>query len=279
VVGLQVTAAPAILASMAARAIYQKEMAVRRSRWAIVALLGLWVVSGCKGIRRPADPSAVFFPLKPNMMWVYWVHSKSQQREYAITDTVVGEQYVPALKLTGAVVQEFYNLDRAGLRPIIYTEKDGYLTRLSGLDYVKNRIEPPAWGRSIEEDFLPSRLSPDAIWQNKVFPYGQLPGGFDVAQSHRSFMEDRTVTVPAGRYDGCIRIETFARYEGGPYAQHHQTLKLFYEDWYAPNVGLIRTIAYEGGPSGPEMERVELLRFNTDAKSARGAKTASQSNS
>ncbi len=199
---------------------------------------------------------------------MYRVQSKSQQREYVVTDTVVGEQYVPALKLTGAVVQEFYNLDRAGLRPIIYTQKGGYLTRLSGLDYVKHKIKPPAWGRSIEEDFLPERLTPDAIWQNKLFPYGKLPGGFDIAQSHKSFMEGSNVVVPAGRYAGCIRIDTLARYEGGAYARQPHVLKLAYEDWYAPNVGLVRTIAYEGGPSGPEMERVELIRFDTGLKAA-----------
>ena len=242
---------------------------VPRAGWAIIALVSLFSVStfGCKSAPWPADPSAVFFPLKPNMMWMYRVQSKSQQREYVVTDTVVGEQYVPALKLTGAVVQEFYNLDRAGLRPIVYTQKSGYLTRLSGLDYVKHQIEPPAWGRSIEEDFLPERLRPDTIWQNKLFPYGTLPGGFDVAQSHKSFTEGRTVAVPAGRYAGCIRIETLARYEGGAYAHERHVLKLAYEDWYAPNVGLVRTIAYEGGPSGAEMERVELIRFDAAVKS------------
>jgi hypothetical protein len=243
---------------------------VARASRGIIALVGLISLSmpACKSAPWPADPSAVFFPLKPNMMWMYRVQSKSQQREYIVTDTVIGEQYVPALKLTGAVVQEFYNLDRAGLRPIIYTQKGGYLTRLSGLDYVKQQIEPPIWGRSVEEDFLPERLTPDTTWQNKLFPYGKLPGGFDLAQSHKSFTEERTVVVPAGRYVGCIRIETLARYEGEAYAHQSKVLMLAYEDWYAPNVGLIRTIAYEGGPSGPEMERVELIRFGTGVKSA-----------
>ena len=95
-----------------------------RPKW-LIGLIGLFSVAalGCKSAPWPADPSAIFFPLKPNMMWIYRVKSKSQQREYVVTDTVIGEQYVPALKLTGAVVQEFYNLDRAGLRPIIYTQK------------------------------------------------------------------------------------------------------------------------------------------------------------
>jgi hypothetical protein len=231
----------------------------------LVILLGL-ASSACKSEPWPADPSAVFFPLKPNMMWIYKVQSKSQQRQYIVTDTVVGQQYVPALKLTGDVVQEFYNTDRAGLRPIIYTQKDGYLTRLSGLDYVENKIQPPAWGRSTDENFLPQRLRPDRSWENKLFPYGKLPGGFDLFQSHKSFVEKRLVAVPAGSYAGCIRIETLARYEGGAYSRRGGVLKLAYEDWYAPNVGLVRTVAYEGGPNGPEMERVELLRFATGEK-------------
>jgi hypothetical protein len=228
----------------------------------LLILLGL-VLSGCKSEPWPADPSAVFFPLKPNMMWIYKIQSKSQQREYIVTDTVVGPQYIPALKLSGDVVQEFYNTDRAGLRPIIYTQKDGYLTRFSGLDYVENKIQLPAWGRSADENFLPQRLRPDRSWENKLFPYGKLPGGFNVFQSHKSFIELRPVVVPAGRYAGCIRIDTMARYQGGSYAHQTHPLKLAYEDWYAPNVGLIRTIAYEGGPGGPEMERVELIKFST----------------
>ena len=46
------------------------------------------------------------------------------------------------------------------------------------------------------------------------------------------------------------------------YARKKQQLQLTYLDWYAPNVGLIRTVTLEGGPTGPEMDRVELVRFN-----------------
>lgn len=214
------------------------------------------------------DPSSVFFPLKPRMMWVYQVQSKSQRTTYTMTDMVVGAQFVPALKLTGEVVQEFYNLDRAGLRPVVYYEKDGYLTRLSGLDYVRHEIKAANWGRSEEANFLPENLVPDQVWSNKLFPYGKLPGGFDIAQDHKSFKETGTVEVPAGRFEGCIRIETQALYEGGAYSQQKRNLKLAYVDWYAPNVGLIKTIAYQGGPNGPEMERVELVRFDPGARAA-----------
>ncbi|MBE3602102.1 hypothetical protein IMX07_00515 [bacterium] len=212
------------------------------------------------------DLHANFFPLKTDMTWTYRIDSKSQHTSYVITDRVVGSQYVPALKLTGLVVAEFYNLDRAGLRPIVYVDDSGYLTRLSGLDYDKHRIITPAWGKSEEDDFLPAHLAPNLAWNNELFPYGKLPGGFEIVQSHKSFGEPADVAVPAGHFTGCIRIETRARYQGGAYAESKQQLKLTYEDWYAPNVGLIKTIAFQGGPDGPEMERVELMRFDVASK-------------
>jgi hypothetical protein len=244
---------------------------------AIAFAIAAGSILGCH--RWVRNPSSVFFPLRPRMMWVYQIQSKSQQASYTMTDLVVGPQFVPALKLTGAVVQEFYNLDRAGLRPIVYFEKDGYLTRLSGLDYVRHEIKAPNFGRSEEPNFLPENLLPDQIWSNKLFPYGRLAGAFDIVQDHRSFKETGTIQVPAGRFNGCIRIETAALYEGGPYKQQKRNLKLAYEDWYAPDVGMVRTIAYQGGLGGPEMERVELLRFDPGvrpvADSAKPAPAAS----
>src|ERR1700730_18977010 len=133
-----------------------KKMAV-----AMALITAVVSVSACKsGGEWKADPSANFFPLKTNMVWTYRVQSKSQRADYAVTDRVIGSQYVPALNVTGLVVEEFYNLDRAGLRPIVYQETDGYITRLSGLDYAANQIKAPAWGRSEEKNFMPDHLAP-----------------------------------------------------------------------------------------------------------------------
>jgi hypothetical protein len=59
-----------------------------------------------------------------------------------------------------------------------------------------------------------------------------------------------------------MRIETEALYEGGSYAKVGKPLRLIYEDYYAPNVGLIKTLALEGTIRGPEVERVELMRYS-----------------
>jgi hypothetical protein len=241
----------------------------------IALALSMLVAAGCAGCNhrpaasfRPAD----FFPLRPNMAWTYRVTSRSQHTTYVVTDEVLGSKYIPALELTGSVVEEFYDLDRGGLRPIVYYQRRGYLTRLSGLDYEMREINSPAWGRSEELDFLPGRLQPNQAWDNTLFPYGKLPGSFNITQSHHTFFDANAITVPAGRYAGCIRVETAARYRGGLYDQQKQAFSLTYIDWYAPGVGLVLTVAREGGTSGAEIERVELTHFAEDA-ACDGART------
>ncbi|MGH7932642.1 MAG: hypothetical protein ACREQN_05675 [Candidatus Binataceae bacterium] len=244
------------------------------ARWTVsalaIALLGTSICA-CSG-SWSWEPSANFFPLVPNETWTYRVQSKSQRASYVMTDRVIGSQYVPALKLTGEVVEEYYNFDRAGLRPIIYFEKRGYLTRLSGLEYAKtdHKIVAPSWGRSLDQDFLPERLIPNLAWNNELFPYGKLPGAFEVAQNHKTYVEKHEIDVPAGHFHNCIRVETEALYHGGAYSNEKRQLKLAYVDWYAPNVGLVRTVAYQGGLGGPEMERVELVRFDDGKKKDSG---------
>jgi hypothetical protein len=246
-------------------------------RVSLVATLLVGILCACRGASWRLDPAAVYFPLKPHMMWMYKIDSKSQSNVYVVTDMVLGSQYVPSLKVTGAVVQEFYNFDRAGLRPLVYVQQDGYWTRLSGLDYVKKEITAPSWGRSEEADFLPQHLAPNLSWSNRVYPYGMLPGAFEIDQEHKSFRESKDVVVPAGRFSHCIRIETLAHYEGGAYSRDKLHLKLTYEDWYAPNVGLVRTVAYQGDGGGPEMERVELIKFDSGIRTSAASHASEKS--
>jgi len=232
------------------------------------AAIALACAAGCKSVRWQLGSRTDFFPLKPNTMWMYMVQSKSQPGRYVVTDRVIGNEYVPALKMNGDVVEEFYNFQGGGVRPIVYYLKDGFITRLSGLDYEKKQIVVPVWGRSTEEYFLPVRLVPDLSWSNKLFPYGKGPGTFGIVQQHRSFPETREIVVPAGHFAGCIRIETSSHYEGGIYQYKNRTMSISYVDWYAPNIGLVRTIAHEGDINGDEMERVELIRFQSPTKAA-----------
>jgi hypothetical protein len=232
----------------------------------IAIALAIASLMGCKSSK--TGPGSDYFPLTPNSTWTYQIISKSQSTQYQITDRVIGEKYVPSLKVTGSVVDESYSLARGGTRPLVYYAKDGYISRLSALDYDQKKIEAPSWGRSEEAQFLPLRLLPNLTWSNVIFPYGHLSGAFDINQTHHTYAESKDVLVPAGHFAGCIRIETLAMYEGGAYTRRDHQLRLAYIDWYAPNVGLIKTIALQGGPGGPEMERVELVSFNVSPLAA-----------
>jgi len=242
-------------------------MRIERVYRKFAVLLALSLVAplmGCDRTHAQFNPALAdfFFPLAPSTVWTYRVNSKSQRQTYVVTDKVLGVKYVPSLNVTGQVVEEYYNLDRGGSRPIVYLTKDGYLTRLSGLEYSKEDIQTPAWGRSEEGNFMPARMVPEVSWSSTIFPFGHMPDAFDIKQIHRTVFETDEIVVPAGRYAGCMRIDTLATYEGGSFSKDPKRgSNLLYRDWYAPNVGLVKTEVLEGGERGPQMELVELLKF------------------
>lgn len=243
---------------------------IRRKLATLIAFALLTPMLGCERSHLQFNPAlaGAFFPLQPSTVWTYRVNSKSQRQTYVVTDKVLGVKYVPSLNVTGQVVEEYYNLDRGGSRPIVYVTKDGYLTRLSGLEYTKQDIRTPAWGRSEEGEFMPARMVPEVSWSSTIFPFGHMPDAFDIKQTHRTVFETDDIVVPAGRYTGCMRIDTLATYEGGSFNKNRANSNLLYRDWYAPNVGLVKTEVLEGGDRGPEMELVELIRFVNPAPSA-----------
>jgi DUF3108-like len=232
----------------------------RRLGLVCAAALALAALAGCNSGSKTAVGDN-YFPLTPNSVWTYEIDSKSQRTQYQITDRVLGRKYVPALKLSGSIVNETYSLARGGTRPLVYYSRNGFITRLSALGYSEKVIEGPSWGRSSERNFLPLHLAPDEHWKNVILPYGHMAGAFEISQSHRTFRETREIDVPAGHFTNCIRIQTNAEYEGGVYSRPGHQLKLAYVDWYAPNVGLVETRALEGGPKGPVMERVYLISY------------------
>ena len=228
---------------------------------ALAAFLVIAAAAATSVLRRQELARAqLFFPLASESQWTYLVKSRSEQLNYRVVDRARGEQFIEKLRQRCQVVDETYEMDRGGMRPVIYYSKDGFLSRLSGLEYVGKRIEFPVWTLSLDKDFLPLDLRPDQAWSNRILPYGNMPDAPTITQSHKSFVEKREILVPAGRYSDCLRVETHAVFQGGPYKQ---PLALDYFDWYAPHVSLVKTLATEGGTTGKVVELVELLKFET----------------
>ncbi len=223
--------------------------------------LCLWA---CKNQEQVQTFSGDFFPLTPNSVWTYRVENKTAGSNFTLVDQVIGERYIPRLNLSGVIVEESSNMERAEpLQPLLYYLSGGYLTRLSALVNNEKTIEVAAFGAVRETKFLPQPLRPGQIWNDDFFPLGRIvqppAKPFEIHFRHRTFAETEAVHVPAGYFRGCIRIESQATYEGGPYVG--PALRLTFIDWYASSVGLVKSMILDGNSSGKVLSRSVLQQY------------------
>ncbi len=224
-----------------------------RSQLLLLCGLGILISqSSCQ--QKTFDPALAgsFFPLKPGLTWTYrFIDNRYGNGTW--TDRVLGTAH-PQSRENGSEVVSRYSSPTGVLdSSIVYVPEHGYFTR-------RLIIRKNDWITS-EDAFLPQLLKPDLVWSSSLIPFGEQGGTFQVAQTHRSFFDSRTIEVPAGRFTGCIRIETTARYES--ILKVNPPLQLKYFDWYAPNVGLIKTLVMQPGLFGSEVARIELMRFGS----------------
>jgi hypothetical protein len=220
---------------------------IRRASFLFALVLAAAQLTSCQN-KAPFDPglAGTFFPLRPGSTWTYRIVDKNLGTTNIITDRAVDQQS------GGEAVSEDSLSSGASKSTILYVTEGGYINRVS--------VDGPTWIRFEETRFLPQLLKPGLIWSNSFFPFGHLGAAFHVVQHHRTFLEIGDVVVPAGRFSGCIRIETEAEYQRN-IPQSASSLRLRYIDWYAANVGLVRTVVLKSGFFNSEVARVELLSF------------------
>ncbi len=231
---------------------------MKRLRYFLYLTLTIVQLSSCQR-KAPFDPalSSSFFPLRTGSTWKYRVIDKRQSSVKIFTDRTVGLKHVGSAIDSGGLVLEDFNSNGKDNSIISYTVENGYITR-------SIRLGDPEQILSKERRFLPRLLEPDLTWSNSYFPFGRFPEAFHLTQTHRTLLETDVVQVPAGDFSDCIRIETETLYEANGHDFHHphDNRRLRYLDWYAPNVGLIKTLVLESGFFGKEIARVELLSFS-----------------
>jgi hypothetical protein len=232
-------------------------------------------LSSCQR-KAPFDPglSGSFFPLRTGSTWTYRVIDKRQSSVEIFTDRTVGLAHVGSANDSGGLVLEDSNSDGKDNFTISYTVENGYITR-------SFRFGDPERILFKERRFLPRLLEPDLTWSNSYFPFGRFPEAFHLTETHRTFLETAVVQVPAGAFSDCIRVETETLYEANSHDLYHahDSRRLRYLDWYAPNVGLIKTLLLESGFFGKEIARVELLGFGDSQNSYNLKKAASHASS
>jgi hypothetical protein len=252
--------------------VYYKKDKTMKLITSFLCLLTFAVVQlfGCQK-SAPFDPALAgsFFPLRPGSSWTYRVIDKGQNTTEVFTDRAVGQERIGPAGAASEVVSEYSGSNGKGKSTIFYVVEDGYVSRVFGLGDRSQILFQ-------ERGFLPRLLKPDLTWSNSLFPFGRLPEGFYVIQNHRTSLEAGVVLVPAGHFSNCIRIETEAVYSD---SSSKQVRKLRYLDWYAPNVGLVKTLVLKSGFFGSETARVELLSFvDSQVKAASHRSLAESSN-
>lgn len=223
----------------------------------LTSAIAVFLLSSCqRGTFNPAEADS-YFPLRSGASWTYRFIDRPHDTSQILTDRVVGIGRLdgPATAI-GKVVSEVSRPDGTHQSAMLYVVEGGYITRVSTLG-------EPRWNVFEERRFLPQLLRPGLRWSNSLHPFGQVQTTMSVEQTHRTFLERRDVVVPGGRFSGCIRIETEAVYKftgGQPGDEEH----LKYIDWYAPNIGLVKTrVVKKQGLFGfrSEVASVELLSF------------------
>ena len=251
-----------------------------RARVCGAVFAGLLTVSMAACTRNTADSTAVdFFPLHPDDTWVYAVDRPLRNLHTRMTVRVRGERYVETLRRRCRLVDESYAGDdtvidapdgKPETYPIAYYRENGFLYRALSLEYHGGELRDVGLG-SGEERFLPDALNRGLAWDSLTTAY-DLGGGssYGVRQTHRAILESGPVEVPAGRFTGCIRVDTVALH-GGKHdgAYDANPIVLYYSDWYAPGVGLIRTIQSNrpdgsAAGKGPPLSQIELLAFDVE---------------
>ena len=248
----------------------------------VAAVLALSAASCSKPAAEP--PQVEFFPLHSEDTWVYEVTRPLRNQRTRMTVRVRGERYVSALHRRCHLVEESYaaesgeglsaNSSAVGapqaspsgeVYPIAYYWENGFLYRSMSLEYAGGEVRDVGIG-SHEERFLPERFGSTAAWDSLTIAYDLGGGnGYSVRQTHSATIEPSVIEVPAGRFTDCIRVDTVAVHSGQHDGHYEDApIVLYYSDWYAPHVGLIRTVQTDRPDGGPPLTQIELLAYDVE---------------
>ena len=251
---------------------------------AVVAAALVAAATGCgrslTGKPRAPDiqariPVDSYFPLTDRSQWSYRVQDFVKKLTYQTKVRVYGRQYVDAIQREGISVEERYSSWGTGgpyvleeQEPLLYFRDKGYLNRVQ-LTYQAGKVV--AASGSGDMQFLPEVLTDGASWDSntQAFRVGDL--GFKVNFRHTVAIERESVTVPAGSFANCVRVDTFST--EGPDSGYHpgEELTFYYSDWYARGVGLVLTRQWDDAKHERERTRIELMQYTVIPPAGAGA--------
>ncbi|MGH7818220.1 MAG: TapB family protein [Candidatus Binatia bacterium] len=224
-------------------------------RSVVVALLGAWVAACSLPVGLGEGDHASYFPMEANRLWEYRLLEVEHDRVWPVAVRSRGPRFVPELGRVVAIFDEEYP-DQ--IVPVAFFLAEGFLHSNIGLGYAaRDRMSVFPFGvQPMRLMPVPPRIGMRWTYSEEVFgAVGRLPAGFVI--HWRGDIEAReAVEVPAGRFERCLRVVSIAVHRMAVREQPHEYR---YTDWYAPNVGLVKS-EYAAGPTSKPVTRRELLR-------------------
>jgi hypothetical protein len=204
----------------------------------LLALAGT-LSAGCQKSAYFAAAGGNFFPLQTGSRWIYQVaypgasHTFLTERVEATNgsdEARVSSEYSGYVAVLPTDLQRAYRPEASQIQ-IRYEFTGDFITRTESVGAGRDTIDFK------EQGFLPRNLRPGQEWSNSFSP---AFFGLSIRQHHRTFVESGVVIVPAGAFANCIRIETETSYKAVGAGTEH-----YFVDWYAPNVGIVKTLVFE----------------------------------
>ena len=207
-----------------------------------------------------------YFPLVERSRWTYRVQDFIRKLTYQSRVKVFGKQYVTAIGREGIGVEERYSSFGPGgpyvleeQEPMVYFRENGYLNRMM-LTYQAGKMV--AASGTGDTQFLPEVIVDGTSWDSntQAFRVGG-DSGFNVSFRHKVSLEREPVEVPAGKFENCVRVDTYST--EGPNSGYRpgEELVFYYADWYAPGVGLVLTRQWDDAEHERERTRIELMSY------------------
>jgi hypothetical protein len=240
---------------------HTRPMRLLRGAW---GAFGVWLAllaAGCSfTVVRAQGGEQDFFPLAPSSRWEYDVNRYGEAGTLRFVATVRTDPFHTADGRSCPIVDEQYGAEDVRY-PVAYCAEKGFLHRLMSLEYKGERLEDNGF-RSGELKFLPLDLRQVSAWEGTTNAYHLPDGsGFEVRQLHRVLPRLERVDVPAGAFQHCVHVETTAIHSAIDVDGTHTgpQVILYYSDWYAPGVGLVRTDQHDA--DARTMTTIELVSY------------------
>jgi hypothetical protein len=208
----------------------------------LLLLLPLLGSSGCASDATPyaaGSASREYFPLQRGAHWSYELSTGLFSGRTRMDVTARGEHgvrdsderlFLMEEQLSGRV----YGLEPAGL--VGYRVVDGYLTRIAAVTLGADGQVSIFGGEGMS--FLPVDPKPGQSWSDRTEIFRESGSAGQVWTAELQFAG--RVSVPAGRFDDVIVVRS---QQWDPEWSEIEPLHR-YEDYYAPGVGLIRSVSH-----------------------------------